>query len=307
MLASMWWFFTLIMISSYTASLAAFLTIDKMDTPINNVEDLAKQTKIKYGAYEGGSTSSFFKDSNYSTYKRMWAAMSEWRPSVFTKSNDEGVERVLKGKRQYAFLMESTSITYEMARHCELMDIGSLIDSKGYGIAMPRDFPYRTMINEAILKLGENGKLLELKKSWWKSPNGTKCQSDESEKPANSNELGLPNVGGVFIVLMCGCGGSCFVAICEFLWNIRKVAIRERITLWEALVAEMKFAVNIFAVTKPVKIAKSSSASSNMEHRIGRAASTARSIVGSFLRLDVIDKLDKDQNTNNHSSNRKIN
>lgn len=61
MLASMWWFFTLIMISSYTANLAAFLTVDKMETPIKGVEDLAKQTKIKYGALEGGSTSTFFR------------------------------------------------------------------------------------------------------------------------------------------------------------------------------------------------------------------------------------------------------
>lgn len=61
MLASMWWFFTLIMISSYTANLAAFLTVDKMDTPIKGVEDLAKQTKIKYGSIDGGSTAAFFR------------------------------------------------------------------------------------------------------------------------------------------------------------------------------------------------------------------------------------------------------
>lgn len=90
MLATMWWFFTLIMISSYTANLAAFLTMDKMETPIKGVEDLAKQTKIKYGSVKGGSTSTFFQNSNYSTYKRMYAAMAEARPSVFTASNDEG-------------------------------------------------------------------------------------------------------------------------------------------------------------------------------------------------------------------------
>ena len=61
MLATMWWFFTLIMISSYTANLAAFLTMDKMETPIKGVEDLAKQTKIKYGSLQGGSTSTFFQ------------------------------------------------------------------------------------------------------------------------------------------------------------------------------------------------------------------------------------------------------
>ena len=61
MVAGMWWFFTLIMISSYTANLAAFLTAAKMDIPINSAEDLAKQTKIKYGTYKYGSTNSFFQ------------------------------------------------------------------------------------------------------------------------------------------------------------------------------------------------------------------------------------------------------
>jgi len=80
-----------------------------------------------------------------------------------------------------------------------------------------------------------------------------------------------------------------------------------QITPWEALVAELKFAVNVFAETKPVKMAKSRNGSaSSMEGGLGRAASTARSIVGSFLRLDMLDKFDKDH-TNNRSNDRKIN
>ena len=61
--ASFWWFFTLIMISSYTANLAAFLTIERMEAPINSVEDLAKQSKIKYGCLQSGSTNAFFRVS----------------------------------------------------------------------------------------------------------------------------------------------------------------------------------------------------------------------------------------------------
>ncbi|KFM81341.1 Glutamate receptor 1, partial [Stegodyphus mimosarum] len=49
------------MISSYTANLAAFLTVEKLVSPIENVEDLANQEKIKYGCLEDGSTSGFFK------------------------------------------------------------------------------------------------------------------------------------------------------------------------------------------------------------------------------------------------------
>ena len=61
MVAGMWWFFTLIMISSYTANLAAFLTVERMESPIESAEDLAKQSTIKYGCVGGGSTSTFFR------------------------------------------------------------------------------------------------------------------------------------------------------------------------------------------------------------------------------------------------------
>ena len=64
MIAALWWFFTLIMISSYTANLAAFLTVERMESPIESAEDLARQQKIKYGSVQGGSTSAFFRVSS---------------------------------------------------------------------------------------------------------------------------------------------------------------------------------------------------------------------------------------------------
>jgi glutamate receptor, ionotropic, invertebrate len=98
-----WWFFALIMLASYTANLAAFLTQDKMGSSIDSAEDLVKQTTIKYGAVDGGSTKKFFEASNFSTYQRMWAAMETAGASVHAQNNAEGVKRVLNGK--YAFMM----------------------------------------------------------------------------------------------------------------------------------------------------------------------------------------------------------
>ncbi len=42
-LAMFWYFFTLIMVATYTANLAAFLTITRLDTPIQSLEDLVDQ------------------------------------------------------------------------------------------------------------------------------------------------------------------------------------------------------------------------------------------------------------------------
>lgn len=253
MVAGMWWFFTLIMISSYTANLAAFLTVAKMDAEIKGVEDLAKQTKIKYGVYGTGSSARFFQMSNVSLYQRVWTVMQQTRPNVFTSGNVEGVERVKKGKGDYAFFMESTSIEYQMERDCELVKVGGELDSKGYGIAMPPDSPYRPRVNEAILKLQEAGRLKVLKKRWWKEKGGGACDDNEDEAAKeNSNELGLSNVGGVFLVLFFGCTAAFLVSILEFLWNCRKIAVEEKITPWEAMVAEMKFAIHCSADTKPV-------------------------------------------------------
>lgn len=61
---SVWWFFTLIIISSYTANLAAFLTVERMVTPINSADDLAKQTEVEYGTLMHSSTQEFFRVSS---------------------------------------------------------------------------------------------------------------------------------------------------------------------------------------------------------------------------------------------------
>nr|XP_023019507.1 glutamate receptor ionotropic, kainate 2-like [Leptinotarsa decemlineata] len=252
MVAAMWWFFTLIITACYTANMTAFLTMSRMGPTIESAEDLAAQTKIKYGCLGGGSTSSFFKDTNFSTYHRMWVQMESAEPSVFESNNKDGVKRVLTSKRKYAFLMESSSIEYEMERNCELMQVGNNLDSKGYGIAMPTNAPYRKSINEAILKMQEMGALHKLKDKWWKEMNGGgQCTKDKSGD-IETAEMGLDNVGGVFVVLAVGVALAFMIAVCEFLWNVRKVAVVERLTPKEALIKEIRFAMDIRSRKKVV-------------------------------------------------------
>lgn len=120
--ASIWWFFTLIMVSSYTANLAAFLTVETLTSPIKSVEDLKecglpdKECPVKFGAKKDGSTLNFFKESEHPTYRNMYAYMMA-HPEELTVDNAQGLEWAQN--TNYAFLMESSSIEYIIERHCD--------------------------------------------------------------------------------------------------------------------------------------------------------------------------------------------
>ena len=60
-LVAAYWLFVVLMLATFTANLAAFLTIERMESPINSAEDLAAQNRILYGAVATGSTAAFFR------------------------------------------------------------------------------------------------------------------------------------------------------------------------------------------------------------------------------------------------------
>lgn len=114
------------------------------------------------------------------------------KPSMFVKTYEEGITRVLYG--DYAFLMESTMIDYAVQRDCNLTQIGGLLDSKGYGIATPKGSPWRDIISLAILELQEKGSIQILYDKWWKNT-GDVCNRDDKNKESKANALGVENIG----------------------------------------------------------------------------------------------------------------
>ena len=61
LVAATWWVFGFIMIATYTANLAAFLTVSRLEQPIESLDDLAKQFKTKYAPQKSTSTETYFK------------------------------------------------------------------------------------------------------------------------------------------------------------------------------------------------------------------------------------------------------
>ncbi|XP_023036469.1 glutamate receptor ionotropic, kainate 3 isoform X1 [Drosophila willistoni] len=236
-----WFFFCLIIISSYTANLAAFLTVERMISPIESASDLAEQTEISYGTLEGGSTMTFFRDSKIGIYQKMWRYMENRKSNVFVKTYEDGIKRVMEGN--YAFLMESTMLDYAVQRDCNLTQIGGLLDSKGYGIATPKGSIWRDKISLAILELQEKGIIQILYDKWWKNT-GDVCNRDDKSKESKANALGVENIGGVFVVLLCGLALAVVVAIFEFCWNSKKNLHTENQSLCSEMAEELRFAMH---------------------------------------------------------------
>nr|XP_036232278.1 glutamate receptor ionotropic, kainate 2 [Bactrocera oleae] len=275
-LSSMWWFFTLMMVNAYIANLAASLTNNKLPSEFDSLESLIDQDKVKYGTLAGGSTSVFFSESNETEYKRAWNQMISFKPSAFTSSNKEGVDRVRKGNGSYAFLMETTSMSYNIERDCNLKQVGSQFSEKHYALAVPLGAEYRSNLSVSLLQLSEKGELYNLKHRWWTPTVELECPSADA---ADGDELSIIELSGVFLVLGAGVVTSFIIGFCEFLWNVQTVAVKEKTTPWQAFKAELCFVLMFWITKKPAIISEStkSSISSNSSSKRSFDRSHSRS------------------------------
>lgn len=90
--AGFWWFAVTIITASYTANLAAFLTVERLGTGITNLQDLAGQTDMKYGTLNGTAVQDYFKNMNSDPFDKMYAFMTSQNTWVTTGT--EGIQKV---------------------------------------------------------------------------------------------------------------------------------------------------------------------------------------------------------------------
>jgi len=111
-----------------------------------------------------------------------------------------------------------------------------------YGIGTPKGSKWRDPLSLAILELQEKGTIQMLYNKWWKNT-GDVCTRQDKSKDSKAHPLSVQNIGGVFVVLLCGLALAIMVAILEFCWNSRKNAMNDRQSLCSEMAEELRFAM----------------------------------------------------------------
>ncbi|KAJ2950838.1 hypothetical protein O0L34_g5181 [Tuta absoluta] len=248
--ASVWWLFALVITSSYTANLASLLAAVSSNEEIHDVNDLAYNDRgITYGAKATGSTYTFFEHAKAPIFRTMFENMKKW--NKLPDDNKKGIAMAANEEENYAFLMESTSIEYEVERNCQVYMVGEQLDSKGYGIAMAKSSPYRQELNLALLRLQESGKLREMKHSWWKERNGggaCKAKDDIESPPLEMNSF-----YGLFMVLVVGCVFGLVLSCGDLAVHTRRHPREPDLSFWQNFLQELRFVFHFELAAKPVK------------------------------------------------------
>ncbi|KAH8418908.1 hypothetical protein KR222_003807, partial [Zaprionus bogoriensis] len=228
LLVAAYWLFVVLMLATFTANLAAFLTVERMQTPVQSLEQLARQSRINYTVVKDSDTHHYFMNMKFAedTLYRMWKELALNSSQDFRKfriwdypikeqyghillainssqpvrNASEGFANVdAHGNADYAFIHDSAEIKYEVTRNCNLTEVGEVFAEQPYAVAVQQGSHLGDELSYAILELQKERFFEELKAKYWNQSNLQRCPLSEDQEG-----ITLESLGGVFIATLFG-------------------------------------------------------------------------------------------------------
>ncbi|MBD2251535.1 transporter substrate-binding domain-containing protein [Nostoc parmelioides] len=150
-LAIIWMFIGVLFVTYFTAAATTSLTVQQLQADINSVSDLPGRVV----ATTTGSTAA--------TY------LKQQKISVLEVPKIEQAYDALETKKAEAVVFDSPVLLFYAANQGQgkVEVVGSVFREENYGIVLPNNSPYRKPINNALLKLKENGTYQSLYDKWF--------------------------------------------------------------------------------------------------------------------------------------------
>ncbi|TMS15597.1 Glutamate receptor ionotropic, NMDA 2B [Larimichthys crocea] len=217
-MVSVWAFFAVIFLASYTANLAAFMIQEEYVDQVTGLSDKKFQSPndfsppFRFGTVPNGSTERNIRNN----YPEMHSYMTK-----FHQRNVNEALASLKAGKLDAFIYDAAVLNYMAGRDegCKLVTIGSgyIFATTGYGIAIQKESLWKRHVDLAILQLFGDGEMEELESLWLTGI----CHHEKNE--VMSSQLDVDNMAGVFYMLGAAMALSLITFICEhwFYWQLR--------------------------------------------------------------------------------------
>ncbi|KAG6793677.1 hypothetical protein POTOM_002892 [Populus tomentosa] len=194
-----WLFVALVVIQTYTANLTSMLTVQRLEPTVTSVEEL-----LESNAAVGYCSGSYLE-------KYLVEVLRFPRDNVKHYASAEDYAEGFNKKEIAAAFIGTPLAKIFLAKFCKkFIAAGPTFNIGGFGFAFPRGSPLLASINEALLKVSENGTLAQLENNYIGVLQ--KCQDKEEENPSLS-----PNgFRALFIIT----GGTSTIALVIYIFCI---------------------------------------------------------------------------------------
>ena len=133
---------------------------------IKTPTDLLQNPSILYGTLNRGIIHKALRTTNSSLYKLLYKNMKSSEVYAFTRTNEEGIERVRSDN--YVYILPDKIATYVTnQKPCDLSAIGNFLIDEHFGLAVPKGSALLTYLDRAIDLLKRRGDLQRLYQKWW--------------------------------------------------------------------------------------------------------------------------------------------
>uniref|UniRef100_A0A7N8WPY5 Glutamate receptor n=1 Tax=Mastacembelus armatus TaxID=205130 RepID=A0A7N8WPY5_9TELE len=217
-IVSVWAFFAVIFLASYTANLAAFMIQEEFVDQVTGLSDnkfqnpYAYSPPFRFGTVPNGSTER--------NIRKNYPAMHQYMVKYHQTGVQDALVSLKTGKLD-AFIYDAAVLNYMAGRDegCKLVTIGSgyIFATTGYGIALQKGSYWKRQVDLAILAIIGDGEMEELEAQWLTGI----CHNEKNE--VMSSQLDVDNMAGVFYMLATAMGLSLITFVSEhlFYWRLR--------------------------------------------------------------------------------------
>ncbi|XP_047387317.1 glutamate receptor ionotropic, NMDA 3B [Sciurus carolinensis] len=208
-LMNLWAIFCLLVLSSYTANLAAVMVGDKTFEELSGIHDPKLHHPpqgFRFGTVWESSAEAYIKAS----FPEMHAHMRHHG----APTTPDGVAMLTsEPPKLNAFIMDKSLLDYEVSidADCKLLTVGKPFAIEGYGIGLPQNSPLTSNLSEFISRYKSSGFIDLLHAKWYKMvPCGKRVFA-----VTETLQMGIYHFSGLFVLLCLGLGSALLSSLCE--------------------------------------------------------------------------------------------